>query len=186
MSRSDITARNRANARKSTGPRTARGKAAVADNARRHGATARPDPARVRAWLAIILDRPEITADDLLPEGEAGFRALALAEAEARLVSTQEALDRLEAGKPEPSDPARDYAEVLDMLKRDVVEGGSAGDINTGLSLLRQISGAVENPDASGGHRHVLLQRYLREARTGRRRAFEAWAASRPDIPGGA
>ena len=44
MTREDIAARNRANAQTSTGPKTARGKAAVAGNARRHGATARPDP----------------------------------------------------------------------------------------------------------------------------------------------
>ena len=67
MSSDPITARNRANAQKSTGPKTAEGKAIVAGNARQHGATARPDPGSVAAWLAIILDRPEITPGDLLP-----------------------------------------------------------------------------------------------------------------------
>ena len=40
MSGADIAARNRANAQKRTGPRTVEGKAIVAGNARRHGATA--------------------------------------------------------------------------------------------------------------------------------------------------
>ncbi|MDU8913509.1 hypothetical protein [Aestuariicoccus sp. MJ-SS9] len=44
-----ITARNRANATQSTGPRSATGKAVVAQNARQHGATAQPDRERVAA-----------------------------------------------------------------------------------------------------------------------------------------
>ena len=71
-----ITARNRANAQKSTGPKTPLGKATVAGNALRHGATARPDPKSVAAWLEIILDRPTL--------GLLGSTALALREAGVR------------------------------------------------------------------------------------------------------
>ena len=88
MSSDAIRARNQANARRSTGPKTARGKAAVAGNARKHGATRPPDPESVVTWLAIIRDDPEITTQDLVPQDDLGFRELALARAEARLVQT--------------------------------------------------------------------------------------------------
>ena len=56
----DIVRRNRANAAKSTGPRTRAGKAIVAQNARRHGATAKLDPDQVRLWLKVILAAPDL------------------------------------------------------------------------------------------------------------------------------
>ncbi|QIQ87525.1 hypothetical protein [Erythrobacter sp.] len=96
MSADHLTRRNRANAKKSTGPRTARGKARVAGNARKHGATAQPDPQRVASWLAIILDRPEISGQDFTPADDRGYRALALAQAEARLNAAEQALRDLE------------------------------------------------------------------------------------------
>ncbi|MFA8444031.1 hypothetical protein [Yoonia sp.] len=49
MTTDPITIRNKANARKSTGPKSAAGKAVVAGNARKHGVTGRPDPGRVKA-----------------------------------------------------------------------------------------------------------------------------------------
>ena len=91
----DIARRNRANATKSTGPRTQAGKAAVSGNARRHGATARPDPARVGLWLRIILAQPDLTLTDFIPCDERRFRALALAEAGRIGVDTDAELQNL-------------------------------------------------------------------------------------------
>ncbi len=100
MTREEIAARNRVNAQKSTGPKTASGKAVVAGNARRHGATARPDPDTVATWIRIILDDPEITAEALLPINERGARALLLAQAEVQLVTAKRALRDFEATIP--------------------------------------------------------------------------------------
>lgn len=100
MTRDEIAARNRANASKSTGPKTVQGKAVVAGNARRHGATARPDPAAVATWLRIILDDPDITAKALVPTDARGYRALMLAQAEVQLVTATNALRDFEAGMP--------------------------------------------------------------------------------------
>jgi hypothetical protein len=174
----DIAARNRANAQRSTGPRTPEGKAIVAGNARRHGATGRPDRESVARWLAVILDRPEITLADLMPEDEAGYRARALAEAEVRLLSTERALREFEAGTAEPS-KAQEHSEltpedILDMFDKD---GVTKSEIEAGLSLLKQIGRARVLETRSSGDQHHLLQRYFREARAQRRRAFAAWAA---------
>lgn len=174
----DIAARNRANAEKSTGPRTVEGKAIVAGNARRHGATGRPDAESVARWLAVILDRPEITPADLMPEDEAGYRARALAEAEVRLLSADLALREFEAGTAKPS-KAQGHSEltpadILDMLDNN---GVTKSEIQAGLSLLKQIGLARVPEIRSSGDQHRLLQRYFREARAQRRSAFKAWAA---------
>ena len=180
MTPDEIAARNRANASRSTGPRSAEGKATVAGNARRHGALARPDPTGVAAWLAVILDRPQVTPADLLPLDEAGLRALVLAEVEARLVAAQDALDAFEAGEAEPNETVQDLRDMADLIMDELLEtSGTKREIRSNLSLLRHIARIEEQDTALGGHRHRLLRRYLREARATRRRAFEAWAASR-------
>lgn len=180
MSADGITDRNRANAKKSTGPTTSEGKAIVADNARRHGATARPDPCNVAAWLSVILDRPEITPRDLMPANEAGYRALALAEAEARLVAAERALREFEAGEADPDETTRDLRERADAMMEELIEtGGTVRVVRSGLSIVRRIVRIEADDTALGGKRHRLLRRYVREARAGRRHAFEAWAAGR-------
>lgn len=179
-----IAARNRANAQKSTGPRTVEGKAIVAGNARRHGATARPDRESVALWLAVILDRPDITSADLMPEEEVSYRARALAEAEVRLLSAERALQEFEAGIAGPikaqGHSALTPEDILGMLDRDDV---TKSEIEAGLSRLKEIGRVRVLEARSGGDQHRLLQRYFREARAQRRRAFEAWAATQ--IAGG-
>lgn len=175
----DIAARNRANAQKSTGPRTAEGKAIVAGNARRHGATGRPDRESVALWLAVILDRPNITAADLMPEEEVSYRARALAEAGVRLLSAERALREFEAGTAEPikaqGQSALTPEGILGMLDRDDV---TESEIEAGLSLLQQIWREKVQATRSREGQQRLLQRYFREARAQRRSAFEAWAAT--------
>jgi hypothetical protein len=178
MTGEDIAARNRANAQKSTGPRTAEGKAIVAGNARSHGATGRPDRESVTLWLAVILDRPAITPADLMPEDEVSYRARALAEAEVRLLSAERALREFEAGMAEPIKAQGHSAltpdDILGMLDRDDV---TKSEIEAGLSRLKEIGRARVVEIRSSADQHRLLQRYYREARARRRSAFEAWAA---------
>jgi len=179
MTTDAIAARNRANARQSTGPKTTQGKAISAGNARRHGATARPDPDSVGAWLAIILDRPHVAVGDLMPEDDGGYRALVLAQAEARLVAAEQALITFEAGKEEPDEAVKDLRDmakfIIDALQEN---GGTAREVKSGFALLKRLIPTVANETGPGGKRHRLLRRYVREARAHRRRAFEAWAAS--------
>lgn len=183
MTREEIAARNRTNAQKSTGPKTAHGKAIVAGNARRHGATARPDPELVATWLRIILNDPEITPDALVPTNERGFRALMLAQAEARLVTAERSLRDFEAGMPW----------FLRMGKQFSVngytEGRASGEIPPPDMTLTQsevyqsiLARRAEYKAAERGQR--LLKRYLGEARAQRRKTFSAWvfASSRENM----
>lgn len=176
MSRSAITTRNRANAAKSTSPRSAAGKAAVAQNARRHGATAQPDPERVATWARIILDMPDLGPNDLLPGDVRTRSALALAGAEARLAEATRALEEFETGTAPPSDEENSIEEQIIEIRAMLAEMPmSARDRRTGLSLIRRLQKAQIRETRPGGQRHRLLKRYSREARAQRRKAFQDW-----------
>ena len=175
MTRVHIAERNRTNAQKSTGPRTAAGKKAVSQNARRHGATSKPDPASVATWLRVILDTPDLAPDAFLKEDEMTQRALALAEAEARVAAAEAALAELEdakAGSPE-------LTSMLDDLAGLVKEGRPLDMTKSDFMLSKQLSKMLmrSNRDETqpGGSGHRLRKRYLREARSRRRKAFQRW-----------
>ncbi|GKX34265.1 MAG: hypothetical protein MnENMB40S_18830 [Rhizobiaceae bacterium MnEN-MB40S] len=175
MTADHIIQRNRANAGKSTGPRTPAGKVAASANARRHGATARADPARVGLWLRIILGRPDLALADFIPCDERSFRALALAEAEARLETCERALANFEAGV-NLDDPYPDHCEDAELMKRAL-----AGESLTRLEDRRVMSlfNALLDPRAARRMEDParLLRRYRNEARARRKKAFKAWIA---------
>ncbi len=176
MTSERIAARNRANAQKSTGPKTAAGKAIVSGNARRHGATSRPDPESVATWLAIILDDPDILAGAPIPSDDRGFRALALAEAEARQVAAERALLEFERGEAEPSESLQDLRQYAELIREDIDEGGlPERKVRSGYGLLMRIAQWDLHETQPGGRHHRRLQRYLREARSRKRRALQAW-----------
>ena len=192
MSPDRITARNRANAQKSTGPNSARGKAVVAQNARRHGATSKPDPTSVAAWLKIILDTPDLNAGDMLGDDIRISCALALAEAEVRMWTTQSALDAFERGDVSGTDAdvsGSDTVQALQHCAESINEllwesDTTAKERRAGLSLLGRIEKSILADTAHGGPSHRLLQRYNREAHGHRKRAFEAWliCLQQPDV----
>ncbi len=134
----DIAARNRSNARNSTGPKTALGKASVARNALRHGATSAPDSASVADWLKIILNTPEISHEHFTPDGENGRLALELARAEAVLCRSEHAMTDFERGAAE-------------RWTRDPLE--KADTINSIFILLDIASDALWNDPQSGNAR---------------------------------
>ena len=176
MTTPSLTARNRANAQKSTGPQTATGKTRVAQNARQHGATSKPDTSSVIAWLRIILDDPDLLHSDVLLQDEGMRRALALADAEVRAGLAQASLDQFESG----AGPAPEVTEKLQSLHNAIADELAQGDttnrqVQSGLSLLTQLSKDSLPDKELGGQRHLLLQRYLREAQAKRRRAFRLW-----------
>jgi len=173
-----ITARNRANAAQSTGPRSGAGKAAVAQNARRHGATARPDPERVATWVRVILDTPGLRPDDLLADDAHTRSALALAGAEARLAEATRALEDFEAGTAPPSDEEKSLEAQITEFRAMLAEiPMSARDQRTWQSLVATLHKALIEETMTGGSRHRLLKRYWREARAQRKRAFRDWLA---------
>ena len=178
MTQQHIIARNRANAQKSTGPRSEQGKSIVSNNARRHGATARPDPKGVAIWLTIIRDTPDLAPHELLPSNDGDFRALELAQAEVRLLAAREALHQFEAGNAEPVEDVDD----LQGLKRYLIDElasdkTSALERRSAKSVLAHIAKLAAQETQIGGKRHRLFKRYLGEACSQRRRAFDAWVA---------
>ena len=171
-----VTERNRTNAKRSTGPKTLSGREAVSGNAHKHGATSQPDPASVAAWTRVILDRPDLAPADFFDGNPRVAAALTLAEAEVRLLSATASLDELERGEAAPSGEVLELqgfaADIIDEIREGTV---TAKERRSGLSILRRIEKTVLKDTAPGGNRHLLLKRYLREARGRRGRAFEAW-----------
>lgn len=178
MTPDKITTRNRANAQKSTGPKTAAGKAIVAGNARRHGATGRPAPESVATWLRIILDQPDITSGDLLRQDDRGMRALALAAAEAALFGCAEALHSFEETAYPPHHVPAPLKELLGQISKELQSRrASAQEIGATIRAAQLIVRDEKDTASIGGKRHILLKRYLREARARRNRAFHEWCA---------
>ena len=167
---------NRTNAQKSTGPRTAAGKASVAQNARRHGVTAKPNPASVAAWLRVILDDPDLTPADFLAEGDRMRLALALAEAEVKVCAAMASLDRFERGDEPTSELTREFQSYMEAINDELAHPGiTKSQYLAGLSLLKRLGRQISAETVPGAKRHRLFRRYLREARAQRKRAFQAW-----------
>lgn len=118
-------AANRANARNSTGPRTAQGKARSAANARRHGLTAAPDADAVVAWYRVILDDPTAIPDPLeLDPCRRAARDLAEAEAQLeRVRRAEEAFLRNPEG--DLSEGEKQLIEDRRMIRNELAEVAS-------------------------------------------------------------
>ena len=173
-----IATRNRANAAGSTGPRTAEGKATVARNARRHGATAAPDPDRVLTWLRIIRNDPDLDASKVYLRDEGTSVALALAAAEVRYAAAARALQDFEGGRAPLSPWAQDLQQDADMIRAFLAEDPYRGrDRRRAMAIVSRYGKMIATDSQPGGNRHRLLRRYLSEARSRRNKAFAAWIA---------
>lgn len=176
---------NRANAAKSTGPRSPGGKAASARNATTHGLTTPPPFDRVARWVRILLDNEDATTEDLegtpygdatirLAEAEACLERALFAEREAALklatyAKTHEELDLLHL----PLNPV-DYEDpaVLEAILRSSIEE----DFKEGIRILlkdhdNRLPKLVKKLDR--------IQRYLRQAERRKAKAFAAWLSAR-------
>lgn len=176
MSSEAVTARNRANAARSTGPRSVSGKSRAAQNARRHGATARPDPECVATWARIILDAADLAPSDLLTEDVRTRRATALAAAEVRLAETAHALDAFESYLALPSDQKEPMMVTAKIIETTRTWGPVGAGPGSGRAHVEKETVIIEVDDGQpGSQRHRLLKRYWREARAQRKRAFGDW-----------
>ena len=185
MNSDRITRRNRANAKKSTGPKTGDGKAKVAGNARKHGATSQPDPTSVASWLAIISDEPDIETKDLVPSDDLGYRALALAVIEVQLIQCERALREFEQeGLKQPAEPDIGFEATYRVLLENFANENVTKRETRSVARLLYKDEVRKLADASlGGRQHRLLKRYLAEARSKRRKAFAAWLEIRQRKP---
>ena len=177
MTTDDLALRNRANAARSTGPKTQKGKAASSQNARRHGATGAPNPLSVAAWLGVILGRPQIVPRDLAPNDEAGQLAIDLATAEARLAAAEAVLAEFE----DTDAAAREEIDALDAITqcvREAILDPSTAPHQRWSSMvtLARIAITRQTQAKSQLKRRALLTRCAREARAARSHAIDAWS----------
>lgn len=166
---------NRQNARASTGPRTAAGKARSSRNARTHGLNTPPDPALIARMYWTISESdgwdPNIGPGDI--QDREGW-ALAMAEAQVARVQA-EISHRLAAYVDDVLAP--DFADEtmleLEILYKCVPEGFPEREAR---ALRRWIRGI--DARHRGLRRDLkVLDRYLREAEAQRRKARKRWIA---------
>jgi hypothetical protein len=170
---------NKANAQKSTGPRSAAGRRRSALNATRHGLTTSPDWGSVRFWFRVILADPS-AEPNLLDMDPLRRAALRLAEAEALR-------DRaIRAEEPHLAEMAersltRGNRSILELTELDItdpevpalmIERSDDTNWREGLRILLHSS-----PNRPVGLRHTLkqLNRYRRQAEARQHKSLREW-----------
>ncbi len=164
--------------RRSTGPKTAEGKAVSARNARKHGLNAPPDEDLVATWFNLILDNGGDAYDEPNADEPRREAALRLAIAEARY---HRALHKVDTHDTEPNSAQQvanklyaDVRFILVGLPERVADGpADPFDLEYAEFGLRQ----VEKLLVEVGRERRLYRRYLGEARAQRRKALRDWCA---------
>lgn len=150
-----------------------------AQNARRHGATARPDPETVALWLKVILCKDALSTDDLHPSDAAGQAALQLAQAEARRLAAELATDAAITSEPERgSDLAlfeEMYVHIEDLTFGDFL---NADGMREAHRYLRRAAKWLAKLTGKETRRLDLLIRYEREAQLARRKALDTFLST--------
>ena len=145
-------------------------------NARRHGATARPDPETVALWLKVILCKDMLSPDDLTPSDAAGQAALQLAQAEARRLAAELATDAAITPEPERgSDLAlfeEMYVHIEELTFADVLD---ADGMREAQIRLKRAAKWMVKLSGKESRRLDLLIRYEREAQLARRKALDTF-----------
>ena len=177
MTTQEQIAANGNNARKSTGPKTQTGKLAVAQNARRHGATRAPGSEQIADWFRVIMGAPDLAPNAMLKDDDTTRLALRLADAEARLVHAETALDAFEKTPTFQNLQPEVTAVAHYMLMHFAGEIGANNHHYPKISDELAIQSILPRPEVlvETARQHRLLQRYLREASGQRNRAFKAW-----------
>jgi hypothetical protein len=125
-------AANRRSAQRSTGPRTAAGKAASSGNARRHGLTVEPDEDAVLSWFRVLLE-DETAVPSVYEQHPFRRAALELARAEAHLqrvrAAEEQSLRELEGPSDREKDLVRERDHTAEALLDDVFVNLTGTDV---------------------------------------------------------
>lgn len=178
-------ASNRANARRSTGPRTPAGLERSAQNARRHGLTAPPKDADVLRFYRLILDQPDAALPSLSCRALWEQAALSLAIAEAQLDRTQreERAHLKNLAEIALAKGAKSADELLDDVTTSCVPDDESlaylVSLCVGHPMLRRIAKLLRasNPNhpETLSRKTRTLHRYRREAEARRHKALQVW-----------
>jgi hypothetical protein len=179
---------NRANAKKSTGPRSAAGRAQASGNARRHGLTTLLPWRDVLRWYRLITDDPQArpTAN---PGEEGGSAALRLAEAEAHLerclkaershtdLMFERAMDAIDFWRTDLR--TRMHREPVDVSAWTTWLTNSDCSFDSfARGTFRIMIRTSKGRPAALHRRQRILHRYRVEAEARRRKALQAWTES--------
>lgn len=179
---------NRANALRSTGPRSVAGKRRVSRNARRHGLTTAPNAEVVARWIDDILDDPKLEDVGLSREEMALATSLAEAEArldrarqaEARFLEDYHALDRA-AAHLETRHVTEIFETIIDRGPSEFRDGRwHAGEP---YEASERTKVKVETKETTYASEMRRLSRYRREAECARQRALKAWVRFLRELP---
>ena len=162
--------------KRASGPKTAKGKARSSKNARKHGLNTAPSAEDVFRWFNLILNNPAGAEEEPNSSDARRDTALRLAIAEA---CYHRALYLVEA-PPHKTSPGRQLhcglaLELLDLLMEvenlptgEVVHETDKQELKLGIAVLKFL-------DRAAIREQRLFQRYLGEARSKRKKAFQAW-----------
>lgn len=170
---------NKINAKKSTGPTSAAGKAKSASNAKKHGLTTPPERAAVLRRYQIILN-DATTYPDPFERNERLRATHTLAESEARLerVCTAEQTHLQKLHRYIDRRGQKPYLELADDLLEDpealalILKREDDPVEREGIRLLLR---SHPNRPAALRRKSQILARYRREAEAQRRRALGRW-----------
>jgi hypothetical protein len=157
---------NRKNARKSTGPKSLSGKSKSAKNAQSHGLTKPPEASSVLNWFRVILNDGS-ASPGLANLNERMRAAYRLAETEAHLqnVRTSESFLCLSLLKEQ---------EDLKPLK-ELSAKTSKVDLKEARKFCSILDILTDSFAKDGLKKIRILNRYLSEAESARRKALKAW-----------
>lgn len=177
MTSSRQIAANRANATKSTGPKTANGKRKSSQNAQKHGLAAHPAVSEVTRYLRIILNEDACDfAPDTVDVTEMAALRLAAAEAQVARAKAYDMLAEQEASEPPPKIEGELLMQVSLELISAVVHGGvSREEMEVQLAFYKFIHDVRASREKETRCRRRTAARYINETEAARHKALIAW-----------